>query len=121
MSIAKGGNMFVIMDLWHSIHGIFTSADVITLVIMAVIALGAGFAMQSMGSLITATFGALVVFGLAGFVRAVTMGGKNAATLAQTDWHSLLSLQTQVVLGYAIAFAIVIAVVHLVRSVVMSR
>src|ERR1700674_2751961 len=93
---AKGGNMFVIMDIWHSINSIFTSADIVTLVIMAVIALGAGFAMQGMGSLVTATFGALVVFGLAGFVRAVTTGKKDAMALAQSDWHSLLGLQMQV-------------------------
>ena len=111
--------MFVVMDLWHSINSIFTSADIITLVIMAVIAIGAGFAMQSMGSLVTATFGALVVFGLAGYVRAITMGKKDASVLAQADWHSLQGLQMQVLLGYAIAFAIVIAIVHLVRSVVM--
>jgi hypothetical protein len=111
--------MFVIMDIWHSINSIFTSADMVTLAIMAVIALGAGFAMQGMGSLITATFGALVVFGLAGFVRAVTTGKKDAMALAQTDWHSLLGLQMQVLIGYAVAFAIVIALVHLVRSAVM--
>jgi hypothetical protein len=107
------------MDVWHSINAIFASADIITLVIMALIALGAGFAMQGMGSLVTATFGALVVFGLAGYVRAVTTMKKDAMTLAQTDWHSLLGLQMQVLIGYAIAFAIVIAIVHLIRSAVM--
>ena len=110
--------MSELVSLWHSVAGIFTSSDVVTLIIMAVVAIGVGFAMQSMGSLITATVGALVLFGLATFVRAV-IGGKSATALAQADWHSLLALQVQVLLSYAIAFAVVIAVVHYVRSLVM--
>lgn len=111
--------MSELMNLWHSIVGIVHSADVVTLVIMAVVAIGAGFAMQSMGSLVTATFGALVLFGLATFVRAAIGGKGNALSLAQSDWHSLLAMQVQLLIAYAVAFAIVIAVVHAIRSAVM--
>jgi hypothetical protein len=110
--------MSELMNLWHSITGIVSSSDVVTLIIMAVVAIGAGFAMQGMGSLVTATFGALVLFGLANFVREA-IKGKSAMTLAQSDWHSLLAMQVQLLLAYAIAFAIVIAIVHTIRSVVM--
>jgi hypothetical protein len=110
--------MSELLNLWHSITGIITSSDVVTLIIMAVVAIGAGFAMSGMGSIVTATFGALVLFGLATFVRAA-VAGKSAATLAQSDWHSLLAMQVQTLLAYAIAFAIVIAIVHTIRSAVM--
>jgi hypothetical protein len=103
------------MSLWHSIAGIITSADTVTLIIMAVVAIGAGFAMQGIGSIVTATFGALVLFALATFVRAA-LASKNAMSLAQSDWHSLLMMQVQVVLSYAIAFAVVIAIIHYIRS-----
>jgi hypothetical protein len=79
---------------------------------------GAGFAMQKIASLVTATFGALVLFGLSNFVRGA-LAGKSATALAQSDWHNLLALQVQVLLAYAIAFAVVIAIVHVIRSAVM--
>jgi hypothetical protein len=110
--------MSELMNLWHSITGIVSSSDVVTLIIMAVVAVGAGFAMQGMGSLVTATFGALVLFGLANFIREA-IKGKSAMTLAQSDWHNLLAMQVQLLLAYAIAFAIVIAIVHTIRSIVM--
>jgi hypothetical protein len=110
--------MSEVMNLWHSITAIITSSDIVTLIIMAVVAIGAGFAMSGMGSLVTATFGALVLFGVATFVRAA-IAGKSAATLAQTDWHNLLAMQVQTLLAYAIAFAVVIAIVHTIRSIVM--
>jgi len=110
--------MSELVNLWHSIAGIFTSSDIVTLIIIAVVCIGVGFAMQGMGSLVTATFGALILFGLATYIRAV-VGGKSAMSLAQSDWHGLLALQVQVLLSYAIAFAVIIAVVHYVRSLVM--
>lgn len=111
--------MSVLNDIWHSMHGIVASADVVTLVIMAVIALGAGFMMQSFGSIVTTTFVALLAFALAGYVRAVTAGGQNAAAYAQTDWHGFLGLQMLTLVAYALTFAVVIAVVHFVRSLVL--
>ena len=106
------------MELLHSIAGIFATSDLVTLLIMAFVAIGAGLAMQGIGSIVTATVGAMVLFGVAIFIRAATVGGKNAMALAQTDWHGLLALQVQVLLAYAIAFAAVIALVFYVRSLV---
>ncbi|MGB8363387.1 MAG: hypothetical protein ACLQUZ_17910 [Rhizomicrobium sp.] len=110
--------MSALLDLWHSVVGIVTTGDWITLAIMAVVALAAGFAMQNFGSIVTATFAALVVFGLATFMRAA-VGAKDAVALAKTDWHGLLGLTVHNLLAYAIAFAVVIAVVHIVRSLVV--
>jgi hypothetical protein len=107
------------MEIWQSITNIFSSSDLVTLLILAVVAVGAGLAMRRISSIVTATVGAMVVFAVAVFVRRVTVGGKDAAALAQTDWHNLLSLQVHVVLAYAIAFGTIIALVHYVRTAVM--
>jgi hypothetical protein len=111
--------MSELLDLWHSVLAIVTSGDYVTLAIMVVIALAAGFAMQNFGSIVTATFAALVLFALASYVRAVAMGGKgvSASGLAESDWHNMLGLTVHSVLAYAIAFAIVIGVVHIIRQV----
>ena len=110
--------MSELMNIWHTITGIVSSSDVVTLIIMAVIAIGAGFAMQSMGSIVTATFGALVLFGLATFVRAA-IPSKSAMALATADWHNLLAMQVQTLLAYAIGFGVVILIVSYIRSLVM--
>ncbi len=110
--------MSALLDFWHSVVGIVTTGDWITLAIMAVVALAAGLAMQNFGSIVTATFAALVVFGLATYIRAAA-GAKDAIALAKSDWHGLLGLTVHSVLVYAIAFAVVIGIVHMVRSVVM--
>jgi hypothetical protein len=109
--------MSALLDLWHSINGIFTSSDLITLAIMAVVAIGVGIMMQSMASIVSATFGALVIFGLAVFVRAA-IKAKDAEVLATSDWHTLLGLQMRSLIAYAIAFGVVITITHAVRSLV---
>lgn len=111
--------MSALMDVWHSISGIFTTADWITLAIMAVVAIGAGFVMQEMGAILTTTVAALVVYALAVYARAVLLGGANAAQLADKNWHGFLGLPVQTIISYAIPFAVVIGVVHAVRSAVM--
>lgn len=111
--------MSSLMDIWHNILGIFNSADIITLVIMAVVAIGAGFVMQELGALLSTTVIALLVFGLVLYGKGVLLGGKNAAQLAETNWHDLLALPVQTIIVYAIPFAVVIGIVHVVRSMVM--
>jgi hypothetical protein len=111
--------MSALLDLWHSVMGIVTSGDYIALVIIAVIALALGFTMQGMGSLVTTTVSALALFAVAIFIRGVaTAHGKGAAALAQTDWGNLQGVTFHTVLAYAILFAIVLAVVQIIRSIV---
>jgi hypothetical protein len=112
--------MSALTDLWHTINGILTSSDVITLVILAVIAIAFAFFSEGLASLVTVTFGAMVVFAIAIFARAaITGGSKDIGTLAQTDWHNLMGVQTQTLLAYAVIFAVVIAIVSTVRSLLM--
>ena len=111
--------MSFLTDIWNTIHTILTSSDLITLGLMALIALGAGFMMQSMGSIVTTTVVALVAFALASYARAVTIGGQNASAFATKDWQAFQSLHMMTLVAYAIAFAVVIAVVHAARSMLM--
>ena len=111
--------MVFLTDIWNAIHTILTTSDLISLGLMALIAIGAGFMMQSLGSVVTATVVALVAFALAGYVRAVTMGGQNAAAFATKDWQAFQNLHMLTLLAYAVAFAVVIAVAHTARSVLM--
>jgi hypothetical protein len=116
----QGGKMSALTDIWNMVAGIVTSADIITLVIMAVIVIGAGFAMQGMGSLVTATFGALIVFAIALYVRTIaTTGSADPGTLAAKDWHAFLAWPVQGVIAYAILFGVAIAIVGFIRSLVM--
>jgi hypothetical protein len=109
--------MSILTDLWSSVHAIVMSADWVTLAIMVAIALGAGFMMQNYASIVTTTFVALIAFALAGYVRAI-VAGQNAESYAQTDWHNFLGLHMLTLVAYALTFAIVISLVHAVRSIV---
>ncbi len=104
-----------LMDIWHTIHSILTTSDLITLGIMAVVAIGAGFMMQSFGSIVTTTLVALVAFALVGYVRAVTLGGRTRrpmpdgrlAGVPESSHAAAAELIRRVVI-----FAVVIAVAH---------
>jgi hypothetical protein len=110
--------MAPVMEVWNAIHGIVTSADLITLGIALVILLAAGFTMQSFEGLITTTVVALVAFGLALYVRAITLGGQKAADYATADWHNFTTLNALTLLAYGLTFAVGIAIVRTVLSVI---
>ena len=101
--------------------GIVTTSGAITLVIMAVIAIGAAFMIEGAGSLVTATVGALVVFGLATtiYAAATAKGGANWSGMPQADWAALHSVTVPILLAYAILFAIAIGVLSFIRSIVL--
>ena len=113
--------MSVIMDLWHSIVGIITTSGWITLVIIAVIAIGAAFMIEGAGSLVSATVGALIVFGLATTIysAATAKGGENWSGMPQADWAALHSVTVPILLAYAIIFAVAIGVLNFIRSIVL--
>jgi hypothetical protein len=111
--------MSIVWDIWNTIHAIITSSDMITLGIAAVVVLGAGFMMQGMESLASTTLVALLAFALLGYVRAVTLGKQPAAQFATTDWHNFATTNGLTLLAYVLIFAVGIAVVQVVRSVVI--
>jgi len=110
--------MSVLMDIWGAVHGIITTSGMIPLILMAVIAVAAGFMMQSFNSIVSATVIALLAFALATYAYGVARGA-SAAAAAQADWHNFLDLHMLTLVAYAITFAVAIAVVHFVRSLVL--
>jgi len=110
--------MSALTDIWHTIQSIVTSADWITLVVAAIVVIGAAFAIDGLNALLGATVLSLVVFGLLDYVRAVTLGHQNATATATTDWHNFLALPMLTLLAYAILFAVLISLVHVIRTAV---
>lgn len=113
--------MSIVWEIWNAIHAIIIGAvaDPITLGIMIVVVLGAGFMMQGMESLLNATLIALLAFALLGYVRMVTLNKQPAGAYAVTDWHSFATTPALTLLSYALIFALGIAIVNTVRSLVM--
>ena len=73
------------------------------------------------GLLVTATVGALIVFGLATtiYAAATAKGGANWSNMPQNDWTALHSVTVPSLLAYAIVFAVAIGILNLVRSIVL--
>lgn len=111
--------MEFVNSLWAAIQAVVMHADWITLAIIAVIGIAAGFTMVSPGSLISVTVIALLAFGVANYIRGVALNGQNASGYADQMLHNFQVVQMLTVLAYAIVFAVIIAVVNVVRSLVM--
>jgi hypothetical protein len=112
--------MFALMDIWHTILNIVHSADTIQLVLMAVVAIGAGFMMMEVGSVVQTTLVALIAYAALTFVRAVALQHADAGALLTTDWKAFEAMTALVLLSYAILFGVVIAVVSTVRGLVLG-
>jgi hypothetical protein len=111
--------MSALLDIWHTIQGIMTHADWITLAMIAVVAIAAGFAIESLNSILSATVLGLVGFVLLVFVRAVTLGKQDFTAYAHTGWHDILAVPMMTLFAYFVIFAVLIAAVHLIRSAVL--
>jgi hypothetical protein len=107
--------MSIFVDLWQSIGTVFGSFDPISFAIMALVSVGAGFMMTGMGSIVTATFGALIIFALAIFARAA-LTAKDAQGIARSDWHDFLAMPIHTLAVYALVFGVFIAIIYGLRS-----
>ncbi|HEY0282662.1 MAG TPA: hypothetical protein VGC27_08570, partial [Rhizomicrobium sp.] len=98
--------MSALFEIWHSIQGILTNADWITLALIALVAIIGGFAIQGINSILGATVLGLIGFVLLVFVRAVTIGKQDFTAYTSTGWHDVLNLPTLTLLSYFIIFAV---------------
>jgi hypothetical protein len=103
-------------EIWLAFHGILASSDLLTLAIMAVIAVGAGVLMRKLDSIVTVTFVALIAFALFTYAKAVLVDRRDASAFALAYWHEFQSLPMLTLVAYATGFAAIIAVVYLARS-----
>jgi hypothetical protein len=109
--------MSALMDIWHTIQAVVTSADYWTLGAAILVVIVAGFIMEGLGSLISATVMSLLIFALLKFAIAMTVGGQHdAEALALSNWQAFVDLKMLTLLAYAITFGVLIAVVNLIRS-----
>ncbi|HEY2034486.1 MAG TPA: hypothetical protein VGH02_12445 [Rhizomicrobium sp.] len=112
--------MFALTDIWQTILNIVHSADPITLVLMAVAAIGAGFMMMDLSGVVTSALIALIAFAVLNFIRAVALQHADAGALLTADWKAFEAMHGLVLLSYAILFGVVIAIVSTVRSLVLG-
>ncbi len=103
-------------DLWNAALQIFSSADMIRLALLVVILILAGFLMPSFGSILNATFLALVAFVAAMYMRGLLDQGQDPMGLAKSDWNAFLGLDGKTLFVYALSFAVIISAVFFVRS-----
>ncbi len=112
--------MSVINDIWAAIMGVIHGADTITLVLMAVAAIGAGFMTMELSSVLTTTVVAMIVFSILVFIRAVALQHANASDLWMSDWKAFEAMKAITLLAYGIIFAVVIAIVSTIRNTVFG-
>jgi hypothetical protein len=96
----------------HIFGPAFSAFDAYTYLIMILVGIGAAFTMRSIGSLVTATIAALVVFATAIFLRDVVSAGfsiGDAITLIDNDWTGLLTMQFGTLSIYALVVGTITA------------
>ena len=107
----------IMQDMWDIVMRVFGSADSVSLVIMLLVVVLFGLMLRSFGDVITLTVSALVVYGLARLGYSVYQGADPAA-LAGTAWGNLKVMPVGDLVVYFLAFAIVMGIISLIRSMV---
>lgn len=110
--------MSALAELGHAIANILSTPDWIALAAIGVIAIGLGLFTESLTALVTSTFIALVAFGVVMIVRGAISTKRDIGAigdLVQADWHAFMGWQVQMLVAYAILFAVIIAAVSGIR------
>jgi hypothetical protein len=110
--------MFALYNIWHAIVALVHSANPITIGIALVIILVTGLLKQKTSNLLNATVLALIGFALVKYVIAIFQPGANALALAKSNWIDFTGMAILTLLAYLFVFGVLIAIVHLIRSVV---
>ncbi len=113
--------MAFLMDIWNAVHAILTTSDAITLGMIVVVGLAAGFMMMGVGSIVQTALIADLALALLKYVQAVTIGKQNASAAATAYWKAFQELHMMDLLAYSLIFAALIAVSHAARSLILGR
>jgi hypothetical protein len=111
--------MSILQEMWSIVMSVFNNASNISLIIMLVVLVGAGFMLGDLRRLFRVTTGALIIFGLLSLAYTITQGADPAA-LPSTAWANLKQMTVGNLVVMFMAFAIVISMVHLIGSAVGS-
>lgn len=110
----------ILGDMWTIVMNVFGGADTISLVLMLLVVVASGLRLQEMGRLVQVTFWSLIIFGLLRLAYSVVRGA-DPMSLPTTAWTNLKVMSVGDLTVYFLAFAIVIAAVHVIRGTVGSR
>ena len=109
-----------LQDLMNIASGIFSTDDWVRLVIIAVVIIAGGFFMQGFAHLLNTTVLALLIVWVALFVRTMMDPGAGDVTAEfQKQYDAFLAMDVKTLLAWFLSFAILIAIVHGIRSLVM--
>lgn len=111
--------MSILQEMWSIVMSVFNNASNISLIIMLVVLVGAGFMLGDLRRLFRVTMGALIIFGLLSLAYTITQGADPMA-LPGTAWADLKQMTVGNLVVMFMAFAIVISVIHLIGSTVGS-
>jgi hypothetical protein len=111
--------MDILQEMWDIVMSVFTT-DSISLVIMLLVVVAAGMMLGHLSHIIQVTVGALAIYGLLRLAYSVTQGAEPTA-LPSTAWGNLKMMTVGELFVYFLAFAIVITVVHVVRTTIAAR
>lgn len=109
-------------ELWNLAVQILSTDDWVKLVAIGVIVLAGGFFMSSFGQLLNVTSLGLIVYVVVLMVRDLMAANAPAFdVLLQQYWDAFLALDVKTLLVWFLLFAIPIAIVYGIRSLVLNR
>ncbi|MEL7028561.1 MAG: hypothetical protein AAGL49_04970 [Pseudomonadota bacterium] len=108
----------IITDIVGIVTTVFMSGDWISTALAFAVAIGAAFTMNRFGQIWGVSLGALVLFGLLSLVLAIVLGGGEMPVTSRLEsgWNQFMGMTAGGLLGYLIAFLIVIGASFAVRS-----
>ena len=111
--------MPILQEMWDIVLRVFGGADTISLVFMLLVVVAMGMVLGRIGRIVQVTVSALVIYGLLRLGYTITQGA-DPMSLPSTAWSGLKVMSVGDLAVYFLAFAIVITVVHIIRSSVGS-
>lgn len=110
--------MSALMDIWHAMQAVVTSADYYALGAAVLVIIIAGFLMESVRSVIPVTLVSLVAFALVRAAIAMATGHHDVAVLASTYWADFKNLPMLMLLAYMLIFGVLISLVSTIRNII---
>ncbi|MEM6850987.1 MAG: hypothetical protein AAF527_04640 [Pseudomonadota bacterium] len=110
-----------VADVMSILTTVFLSGDLVSTILAFVVAIGAAFTMNRFGQIWGVSLSALVIYGLLNLALGVfrVAGTDQPMTIGQkieASWSRFMGMTAGGLLGYFLAFLIVIVVVFLIRS-----
>lgn len=110
--------MSALMDIWHAIQTVVTSADYFTLGAAVLVIIIAGFLMESVSSVVQVTLVSLVAFALVKAAITMATGHHDVAVLAGSYWADFKDMPMLTLLAYAVVFGALISIVSTIRNII---